>query len=111
MQPSFPVKDFKIDKKLESWKAGVMKTTIDLPKELVQEMKVRAAREGRKLREVAEEVFRRGLAAPSTPRLAGERHRIKLPIIPAPAGAKPFELSGKRLLELEQDVEMAVKGK
>ena len=30
---------------------------------------------------------------------------MKLPIVPAPAGAKPFELSGKRLLELERDAE------
>ena len=89
------------DAKLESWKAGFMKTTIDLPEDLVREMKFRAVREGRKLREVAEEVFRRGMAAPfPTP---GIRHRVKLPIIPAPAGAKPFDLSGERLLELEME--------
>jgi len=78
-----------------------MKTTIDLPEDLVREMKFRAVREGRKLREVAEEVFRRGLAAPVASREPGERHRVKLPIIPAPADAKPFALSGERLLELE----------
>ncbi len=80
-----------------------MKTTIDLPEDLVREMKFRAVREGRKLRDVAEEVFRRGLAAPAP--VAGVRQRVKLPIIPAPAGAKPFELSGDRLLELEMDAE------
>lgn len=78
-----------------------MKTTIDLPEDLIREMKFRAVREGRKLREVAEEVFRRGLAAPAPALAPGERHRVKLPIVPAPAGAKPFKLSGKRLLELE----------
>ena len=67
------------DSELESWKAGSMKTTIDLPEDLVREMKFRAVREGRKLREVAEEVFRRG--------------------------AKPFKISGKRLLELEREAE------
>jgi plasmid stability protein len=87
----------------ESWKAGFMKTTIDLPEDLVREMKFRAVRDGRKLRDVAEEVFRRGLAAPVP--LPGVRHRVKLPIIPAPAGAKPFELSGERLLELEMEAE------
>lgn len=76
-----------------------MKTTLDLPADLVREMKFRAVREGRKLREVAEEVFRRGLAAPSP--APGVRHRVKLPIIPTAAGAKPFDLSGERLLELE----------
>jgi hypothetical protein len=78
-----------------------MKTTIDLPEDLVREMKFRAVREGRKLREVAEEVFRRGLATPASSRGPGERHRVVLPIIPAAADAKPFELSGERLLELE----------
>jgi hypothetical protein len=93
------------DSELESWKAGTMKTTIDLPEELVREMKFRAVREGRKLREVAEEVFRRGLAAPAPARAPGERHRVKLPIVPAPAGSKPFKISGKRLLELELEAE------
>ena len=90
-----------LDGKLESRKAGIMKTTIDLPEDLVREMKFRAVREGRKLRDVAEEVFRRGLAAPSP----GVRHRVKLPLIPTPSGAKPFELSGERLLELEMEAE------
>ncbi len=82
-----------------------MKTTLDLPEDLVREMKIRAAREGRRLREVAEEVFRRGLAVPATPRQASTRRRVALPIIPAPAGARPFDLSGKRLLELEMEAE------
>ncbi len=80
-----------------------MKTTLDLPEDLVREMKFRAVREGRKLREVAEEVFRRGMAAPGL--LPGERRRVKLPVVPAPAGTKPFDLSGERLLELEREAE------
>jgi hypothetical protein len=40
-----------------------MKTTLDLPPNLVRAMKVRAARDGRKLKEVAAEVVRAGLAA------------------------------------------------
>lgn len=84
-----------------------MKTTIDLPEDLIREMKFRAVREGRKLRDVAEEVLRRGLAAPPTSRGAGERHRVNLPIIPAAAGTKPFELSGERLLELELEAASA----
>ena len=85
-----------------------MKTTIDLPEDLVREMKFRAIREGRKLRDVAEEVFRRGLAAPVP--LPGARHRVKLPIIPLPARAEPFELSGERLLELEMEAERGSAG-
>ena len=94
------------DIKLVGWKAGLMKTTIDLPEDLVREMKCRAVREGRKLREVAEEVFRRGLAAPSPARGPGIRHRVSLPIIPAPTGAKPFDLSGHRLLALEMEADL-----
>ncbi len=82
-----------------------MKTTIDLPEELVREMKFRAVREGRKLREVAEEVFRRGLAAPAAGTKPGMRNRVKLPLIPAPANAKSFQISGGRLLELEMEAE------
>ncbi len=87
-----------------------MKTTIDLPEDLVREMKFRAVREGRKLRDVAEEVFRRGLAAPPASKGSGERHRVSLPIIPAPVGAKPFKISGERLLELEMEAERANPG-
>lgn len=84
-----------------------MKTTFDLPEELVREMKFRAVREGRKLRDVAEEVFRKGLAAASAPHGGGNRNRISLPIIPAPPGAPAFELSGERLLELESEAEQS----
>ena len=66
-----------------------MKTTLDLPADLVQEMKIRAARENRKLREVATEVFRRGLAN-SAPRAAKPGHRVKLPLIEC---AKPTHAS------------------
>ncbi|MCU0982596.1 MAG: hypothetical protein MUF25_25845 [Pirellulaceae bacterium] len=84
-----------------------MKTTFDLPEDLVREMKFRAVREGRKLREVAEEVLRRGLAVPAVRGGSGGRHRVKLPIVPSPPGARPFNLSGERLLELEREAEQA----
>jgi len=38
-----------------------MKTTIDLPPDLVQEMKLLAVREGRKLKDVAADLLKRGL--------------------------------------------------
>jgi len=83
-----------------------MKTTIDLPEDLVREMKLRAVREGRKLKDVAEEVFRRGLATPKSSVVASLRHRVRLPIFPQPLGAPGFELSGERLHELEMEAEM-----
>ena len=47
-----------------------MKTTIDLPDELVRRLKLRALREGRKLKEAAAEVLRAGLAAQTGGRVA-----------------------------------------
>ena len=82
-----------------------MKATFDLPEDLVREMKFRAVREGRKLRAVAEEVLRRGLAAPAPSDGSHERRRVYLPIIPAPDGAEPFELTGDRMHELEMEAE------
>ena len=42
-----------------------MKITVDLPDDLVRQMKIQAANEGRKLKDVAEQVFRRGLTLPA----------------------------------------------
>ena len=39
-----------------------MKTTIDLPPDLVKEMKLLAVNEGRKLKDVAAELLKRGLS-------------------------------------------------
>ena len=41
-----------------------MKTTLDLPEELIKELKLRAVHEGKKLKEVATEALQRGLAIP-----------------------------------------------
>jgi len=74
-----------------------MKTTLDLPADLVREMKMRAASEGRKLRDVATEIFRRGLSQPSLPSEA-PRHRVKLPLIECQAEAT--EMTPERVAEL-----------
>lgn len=81
-----------------------MKTTLDLPADLIREMKLRAAHEGRKLRDVATEIFRRGLSQPS-PQSEAPRHRVKLPLIHCEkAGA---EMSADQVAEilLKQEVE------
>ncbi|MCH7226270.1 antitoxin [Haloferula sp. A504] len=83
-----------------------MKTTLDLPEELVREMKVRAAREGRKLRDVATEVVRRGLEQPDPPRKPG--NRVKLPLFEGKPPANPEdELTPERIHDLlaQQEVE------
>jgi len=70
----------RLDEKLEIWKTGVMKTTLDLPAELVREMKLRAAQQGRKLRDVATEVFRCGLSQSASQKGIAQ-HRVRLPLI------------------------------
>jgi len=41
-----------------------MKTTLDLPPDLVKQMKLRAVHEGKKLKYAVAELLRRGLASP-----------------------------------------------
>src|SRR3954451_20432103 len=42
-----------------------MKTTLDLPDDLVKELKLRAIHEGKKLKDMVADTLRAGLAAPS----------------------------------------------
>ena len=44
-------------------KMGGMKTTLELPDDLVKEIKLLAVHEGKKLKEAVEELLRKGLAA------------------------------------------------
>ena len=50
-----------LDIKLVCWFTGFMKTTFDLPDDLVQELKLRSVHERRKLKDVAAQAIRRGL--------------------------------------------------
>jgi len=84
-----------------------MKTTLDLPSDLVREMKMRAAHEGRKLRDVATEIFRRGLSLQSqTPSIS--KSRVQLPLIQCSSPVAPSkELTPDEVSEvlLKQEVE------
>lgn len=66
-----------------------MKTTLDLPDDLLRAMKIRAVQEGRKFKEVAAEVFRRGLAQPEPSADRPVRRRVKLPLIQCRHAAVP----------------------
>ncbi|MBE2283358.1 MAG: antitoxin [Prosthecobacter sp.] len=57
-----------------------MKTTLELPGDLVREVKLRAVHEGRKLKDTVADLLRRGLAARKTNR-APKSSRVKLPLI------------------------------
>src|SRR5829696_2551295 len=90
-----------------------MKTTLDLPDDLVKEVKLKAVREGRKLKDAIADLLRRGLDAPpehihgpEMPILRTEP-RTGLPVVicrhPAPFAE---QLSPQRVSDilLEQDV-------
>jgi plasmid stability protein len=84
-----------------------VKTTLDLPDDLMREMKIRAASQGRKLKDVLAETIRLGLF-PETPREETKPTITSHPALGhllvtgrpnAPASAMTIE----ELLQLEQD--------
>ncbi len=88
-----------------------MKTTIDLPDELMRNVKIRAAMEGRKLKDVFSDVVRAGLynidsrAKPDEP-LRIESDRIYgLPVIAPTVAAPGSVFTADQVLQLERDAE------
>ena len=68
-----------------------MKTTVDLPAELVRAIKIRAIEENRKLKEMIAELLRRGLGEESTVEQGAARRRVTLPLVQTAHPAKPDE--------------------
>lgn len=85
-----------------------MKTTFDLPPDLVRAVKLRAVHEGRKLKDVAADLLKRGLAAPQTaakPRSAKPKIEIQangLPVVRCKANAPAKRMTASELLALER---------
>jgi len=97
-----------LDGKLENWQFIDVKTTFDLPDDLVRAMKMRAVQEGRKFKDVATEVFRRGLAQPAMAANSGGGQRVKLPLIQCRhAAASQAKLSPDQVADvlLKQELE------
>jgi hypothetical protein len=57
-----------------------MKTTLDLPDDLMRAIKIRAVKENRKLKDAIAELLRRGMARESG-KPGGVRRRVKLPLV------------------------------
>ena len=83
-----------------------MKTTIDLPPDLVRALKIRAVSEGRKLKDLAADLLHRGLATPAgapfqpaKPRI--EKHAGGLPVVRCAENAPALRMSTDALLALE----------
>ena len=62
-----------LDSKLDSWIAGSVKMTFDLPDDLVRELKIRAVNEGRTFKGLLAELFRIGLARSQKAAVATKR--------------------------------------
>ncbi len=101
-----------IDGKLGSWEAGCMKTTLDLPDELIREVKLRAVHQGRTVKDLVAEFLRQGLGmAPLG--IAEERPvspMVKigargLPVIRCVPNAPATRMSVAELLALEQETQ------
>lgn len=84
-----------------------MKTTLDIPDDLLRKMKLLAVHEHRKFKDVAAEIFRRGLASQEKP-ARNTLRRVKLPLIKCRHPAVPAsEMTPEQVAEvlLKQDVE------
>ena len=81
-----------IDRKSAFCKSPLTKTTLDLPDELVREVKIRAAHEQKKLRVMIVELLQKGIAAT-------EAQRGKIP--------KPAKLRS-RFIPSTEDIEAAI---
>jgi len=90
-----------------------MKTTLDLPDELIREVKLRAVVQRRTLKDLVADLLRQGLgmAAPSPSQRppAGSMVKIDssgLPVIRCRADAPARRMSAEKLLELEQQAQL-----
>jgi len=77
-----------------------MKTTLDLPEDVVRAVKIRAAEENKKLKDTVTDLLRRGLAKePGV--LAAARRRVKLPLVECAHEARPGEeMSPERVADI-----------
>jgi len=91
-----------------------MKTTLDLPDDLVRAVKLRALREGRKLKDAVADLLRKGLASSSAPRsqvAVTPTARLTtdpttgLPLIICDPNAPASKMTIEELLALEQETQ------
>ena len=77
-----------------------MKTTLDLPDDLVREVKIHAVNENRRLKDTIADLLRRGLAQKNgVPATA--RRRLKLPLVECAHEARPDEeMTPERVAEV-----------
>jgi hypothetical protein len=65
-----------------------MKTTLDLPADLIKAVKLRAVEDNRKLKDAVADLLRRGMATQAPKR---RRKRVRLPLVRCAHSAQPGE--------------------
>jgi len=82
-----------------------MKTTLDLPDDLMRAGKIRAVKENRKLKDASADLLRRGLShEPSGPTIV--RKRVELPLVRCAHRARAGEeITAERAAEILLDEE------
>lgn len=78
-----------------------MRTTLDLPDDLLRAIRIRAAEEQRTLKDLMAELLRRGLARPTDERQAQTVRRVRLPLVRCAHPARPEEeMTPERVAEI-----------
>lgn len=87
-----------------------MKTTLDLPGELMRAVKVRAAEDNLELKEVVTDLLRRGLAATPAEK-SMLRNRVQFPLVKCAHPAKPGdELTPERVAAILGEADISYLG-
>jgi hypothetical protein len=90
-----------LDRKLGNQENGRMKTTLDLPDDLVRAVKLRALQDGRKLKDAFADLLRQGLAAtrlaPSKSPKMSTDPKTGLPVIKCAPGAPISNMSTEEI--------------
>ena len=78
-----------------------MKTTLELPDDLIRAVKIRAVEENRRLEDTMADLLRRGLAQKSGVPAAAVGGRLKLPLVECAHEARPDEeMTPERVAEV-----------
>lgn len=115
----------RFDIKPALWKCGSMKTTLDLPDELLRAVKVRAARSNRRFKDVVAELLAKGMSEPAqppsrqndvAPRQVEISDETGLPLIRSPGNAPISSMSTDEIYalihrtQIEEDIENVGRG-
>lgn len=86
-----------------------MRTTLDLPDDLMRAVKIRSVEENRRLKDTIADLLRRGLA-PEHDKPANRRRRLKLPLVECAHEAQPSEeMTPERVAEVVLEEEAGLR--